>query len=233
MSYIGMPWDEQDTVRGRMKTVVSEFLRNFSKATEDDWELFFRESEGQLRKFAKYVVRYYDLPRAEEIYHQLVADLKDKFALSEERTYVSFRAVLYEFFRGRLIDDMRRRATAAKHGDGVERHYRMLHRQDETPFEDDRGDYGDGDFVRACRAYVEDNVVRGLSPLARDIYGITDDERCVWVRVRIKGESEAGIARERLAAGVRGSSKANICDAVRKVDGYLQAEMKKFRDFRG
>ena len=84
-----------------------------------------------------------------------------------------------------------------------------------------------------CRAYIEDNVVHGLSPLARDIYGITDDERDVWVRVRIKGESEADIARERVAAGVRGCSRANICDAVRKVDGYLQAEMRKFRDFRG
>ena len=129
MSYIGMPWDEQKTVRGKMRTVVSQFLRNFSNASEDDWELFFRESERHLRRFAKYTVRYNDLPRAEEIYHQLVADLKDKFALSEERTYDSFRAVLYAFFRG-------------------------------------------------C-------------------------------------------------------SRANICDAVRKVDGYLQAEMRKFRDFRG
>ena len=67
---------------------------------------------------------YIGIPWAEEVYHQLVADLKDKFALSEERTYVSFRAVLYEFFRGRLIDDMRRRATAAKHGGGVERNHR-------------------------------------------------------------------------------------------------------------
>ena len=53
------------------------------------------------------------------------------------------------------------------------------------------------------------------------------------MRVRIKDESEADIARERVAAGVWGCSRANICDAVRKVDGYLQAEMRKFRDFRG
>ena len=186
MSYIGIPWDEQETVRGKMRTVVSRFLRNFSNASEDDWETFFRESERHLRRFAKYKVKYYDLPRAEEIYHQLVADLKDKFALPEERA-----------------------------------------------FEDDGGDYGDTDFVGTCRAYIEDNVVHGLSPLARDIYGITDDERDVWVRVRIKDESEADIARERVAAGVWGCSRANICDAVRKVDGYLQAEMRKFRDFRG
>ena len=233
MSYIGIPWDEQKTVRGKMRTVVSQFLRNFSNASEDDWEVFFRESERHLRRFAKYTVRYNDLPRAEEIYHQLVADLKDKFALSEERTYDSFRAVLYEFFRGRLIDDMRRSATVTKHSGGVEQYYRMLHRRDETPFADDGGDYGDTDFVGMCRAYIEDNVVHGLSPLARDIYGITDDERDVWVRVRIKGETEADIARERVAAGVRGCSKTNICDEVRKVDGYLQAEMRKFRDFRG
>ena len=151
MSYIGIPWDEQKTVRGRMRTVVSQFLRNFSNASEDDWEVFFRESERHLRRFAKYTVRYNDLPRAEEIYHQLVADLKDKFALSEERTYDSFRAVLYEFFRGRLIDDMRRSATVTKHSGGVEQHYRMLHRREESPFADDGDDYGDTDFVGMCR----------------------------------------------------------------------------------
>ena len=166
MSYIGIPWDEQKTVRGKMRTVVSRFLRNFSNASEDDWETFFRESERHLRRFAKYKVKYYDLPRAEEIYHQLVAALKDRFALPEERAYRSFRAVLYAFFRGRLIDDMRKSATAAKHSGGVERHYRMLHRREEMPFEDDGGDYGDTDFVGTCRAYIEDNVVHGLSPLA-------------------------------------------------------------------
>ena len=64
MSYIGIPWDEQRTVRGKMRTVVSRFLGNFSNASEDDWEVFFRESERHLRRFAKYTVRYNDLPRA-------------------------------------------------------------------------------------------------------------------------------------------------------------------------